>query len=64
MRLGERHNRKKIRGRKRLIFSLLAALTGSVSWQHLEGIGLGNRLERGFSNARKMISGSHTNRFA
>ena len=43
------------RGRKRIIFSLLAALSGTISWQHLEGIGLGNRHERGFSKVRQLF---------
>ncbi|MHC4953335.1 MAG: hypothetical protein ACYTGZ_05550 [Planctomycetota bacterium] len=55
MRRRNRDNSKRRRGRKRLIFSLLAALSGTVSWQHLEGIGLGNRHERGFSKVRQMI---------
>ena len=50
-----RKNTRRTRGRKRIIFSLLAALSGTVSWQHLEGIGLGNRHERGFSKARQLF---------
>ena len=55
MRLKSPDQSRRQRGRKRLIFSLLAALSGAVSWQHLEGIGLGNRHERGFSKVRQMI---------
>jgi len=50
-----RKNTRRIKGRKRIIFSLLAALSGTISWQHLEGIGLGNRHERGFSKARQLF---------
>ena len=51
----KRKLKRKYKGRKRLIFSMLAVLTGSVSWQNLEGIGLGNRHVRGFSSVRQKI---------
>lgn len=51
----KREVKRKFKGRKRLIFSMLAVLTGSVSWQNLEGIGLGNRHVRGFSSVRQKI---------
>ena len=38
----DRSKRKK--GRKRLILSLLAALSSVFAWQHIEGLGLGERV--------------------
>jgi hypothetical protein len=37
---------------KQLIFSLLAAALGLLSWQHLEGIGLGDPHQRGLLRHR------------
>ena len=48
--------KRRYKGRKRLIFSLLAALSGCLSWQHIEGLGLGNRHVRGFSNVRQKVN--------
>ncbi|MHC4850047.1 MAG: hypothetical protein ACYTEG_16580 [Planctomycetota bacterium] len=35
--------RTKSRRRKRLFLSLLATISSLLAWQHLEGIGLGDR---------------------
>jgi len=35
--------RYKSRRRKRLLLSLLATISSLLAWQHLEGIGLGDR---------------------
>ena len=45
---------KRLRGRKRAILSLFAAFSGLLSWQHLEGIGLGDRPERALSSGAKL----------
>ena len=38
------------RGRKRALLSLFAALSGLVGWQQIEGLGLGDRPERGHAS--------------
>jgi len=37
---------------KRLLLTLLATVLGLLSWQHLEGIGLGDPHQRGLSGPR------------
>ena len=46
---------KRIPGRKRAILSIFAAFFGLLSWQHIEGLGLGDRHTRDLANGANPV---------